>query len=77
MIRHSFKPLENENSMRTELIDNMVDTALKGESISYEQALQLESLTREELDYLFIGTDCIRDRFKGTPYHSVSSFITQ
>ena len=65
MIRHSFKPLENENSMRTELIDNMVDTALKGESISYEQALQLESLTREELDYLFIGTDRIRDRFKG------------
>ncbi len=51
--------------MRTELIDNMVDTALKGESISYEQALQLESLTREELDYLFIGTDRIRDRFKG------------
>jgi len=65
MIRHSFKPLENENSMRTELIDNMVDIALKGESISYEQALQLESLTREELDYLFIGTDRIRDRFKG------------
>ena len=51
--------------MRTELIDNMVDTALKGESISYEQALQLEPLTREELDYLFIGTDRIRDRFKG------------
>jgi biotin synthase len=51
--------------MRTELIDNMVDTALKGESISYEQALQLESLTHEELDYLFIGTDRIRDHFKG------------
>ncbi len=51
--------------MRTELIDNMVDTALRGESISYEQALQLESLTREELDYLFIGTDRIRDHFKG------------
>jgi biotin synthase len=51
--------------MRTELIDNMVDTALKGESISYDQALQLESLTHEELDYLFIGTDRIRDHFKG------------
>lgn len=51
--------------MRTELIDNMVDTALKGESISYEQALQLESLTHEELDYLFIGTDRVRDHFKG------------
>ena len=43
--------------MRTELIDNMVKTALKGESISYNQALQLESLTHEELDYLFIGTE--------------------
>ena len=51
--------------MRTELIDKMVHTALKGESIAYEQALQLESLTREELDYLFIGTDRIRDQFKG------------
>ena len=51
--------------MRTELIDKMVHTALKGESISYEQALQLESLTREELDYLFIGTDRIRNQFKG------------
>jgi biotin synthase len=51
--------------MRTDLIDNMVDTALKGESISYDQALQLESLTHEELDYLFIGTNRIRDHFKG------------
>lgn len=51
--------------MRTELIDTMVDTALKGDSISYEQALQLESLTQEELDYLFVGTNRIRERFKG------------
>ena len=51
--------------MRTELIDTMVDTALKGESISHDQALQLESLTHEELDYLFLGTDRIRDHFKG------------
>ena len=51
--------------MRTELIDNMVNTALKGESISYDQALQLESLTHEELDYLFIGTSRIREQFKG------------
>jgi biotin synthase len=51
--------------MRTELIDNMVDTAIKGESISHEQALQLESLTHEELDYLFVGTDRIREHFKG------------
>jgi biotin synthase len=51
--------------MRTELIDNMIGTALKGESISYDQALQLESLTHKELDYLFIGTDRIRNHFKG------------
>ena len=51
--------------MRTELIDKMVDTALKGKSISHEQALQLESLTHEELDYLLIGTNRIRDQFKG------------
>ena len=51
--------------MRTELIDNMVETALKGESISHEQVLQLESLTHEELDYLFVGTGRIREHFKG------------
>ena len=51
--------------MRKELIDTMIETALQGQSISSEQALQLESLTHEELDYLFIGTDRIRDRFKG------------
>lgn len=43
----------------------MVATALGGQSISNEQALQLESFNREELDYLFLGTDRIRDRFKG------------
>jgi len=51
--------------MRKELIDEMVETALQGHSISSEKALQLESFTHEELDYLFIGTDRIRDRFKG------------
>ena len=51
--------------MRTKLIDNMVDTALKGQSISYDQALELETLTHEELDYLFIGTNRIREQFKG------------
>jgi len=51
--------------MRTELIDNMVNTALTGESISYDQALELETLTHEELDYLFIGTNRIREKFKG------------
>ena len=51
--------------MRKELIDGMVETALNGQSISNEQALQLESFTHEELDYLFIGTDRIRNQFKG------------
>jgi len=51
--------------MRKELIDSMVETALKGQSISNEQALQMESFSHEELDYLFVGTNRIRDRFKG------------
>jgi biotin synthase len=51
--------------MRKELIDGMIEIALKGQSISSDQALQLESFTHEELDYLFIGTDRIRDKFKG------------
>ena len=51
--------------MRKELIDGMIEIALRGESISNEQALLLESFTHEELDYLFIGTNQIRDKFKG------------
>ena len=51
--------------MRKELIDGMIEIALKGQSISSDMALQLESFTHEELDYLFIGTDRIRDKFKG------------
>ena len=51
--------------MRKELIDEMIEIALKGQSISSDKALQLESFTHEELDYLFIGTDRIRDKFKG------------
>ena len=51
--------------MRKELIDSMIEIALKGQSISSDKALQLESFTHEELDYLFIGTDRIRDKFKG------------
>ena len=51
--------------MRKELIDGIIEIALKGQSISSDKALQLESFTHEELDYLFIGTDRIRDKFKG------------
>ena len=51
--------------MRKNLIDQMVDAALDGKGITSEQALKLESFSREELDYLFEGTNHLRDRFKG------------
>ena len=51
--------------MRKEFIDDMIEIALKGQSVSSDKALQLESFTHEELDYLFIGTDRIRDKIKG------------
>lgn len=51
--------------MQKEFIDRVIDNALEGEGISKADALQLETLTHDELDYLFAGTDQIRDRFKG------------
>ena len=51
--------------MQKEFIDRLIDNALEGEGISKADALQLETLTHDELDYLFKGTDKIRDRFKG------------
>ena len=51
--------------MRKELIEQMVDSALDGKGITSQQALELESFSREELDYLFKGTNRLRDRFKG------------
>ncbi|MEC7641085.1 MAG: biotin synthase BioB [Nitrospinota bacterium] len=50
--------------MRTQLIDSIVDTALEGQGISREQALTVGMLGHEELDYLFLGTDKIREKFK-------------
>ncbi|PIQ95777.1 MAG: biotin synthase BioB [Nitrospinae bacterium CG11_big_fil_rev_8_21_14_0_20_56_8] len=50
--------------MRKELIDSMIHAALSGAGISREQALEMESLSREELDFLFEGTDRVRDHFK-------------
>ena len=52
--------------MRKGLIEQMVDSALDGEGITSQQALELESFSREELDYLFEGTNRLRDRFKGS-----------
>ncbi len=51
--------------MRKELIDSMVERALAGEGITREQALALESFSREELDLLFEGTTRIREKYKG------------
>ena len=50
--------------MRIKLIDSIVETALDGEGVSQEQALAVGTLDREELDYLFVGTDKIREKFK-------------
>ena len=51
--------------MQKEFIDRLIDDALRGEGISQADALRLETLTHDELDYLFEGTNKIRDRFKG------------
>ncbi|CCQ90574.1 Biotin synthase [Nitrospina gracilis 3/211] len=51
--------------MRTAFIDTLIDNVLSGKGITRKDALELESLTREELDYLFEGTNRIRDHFKG------------
>ena len=51
--------------MRKDLIKQMIDSALDGKGITRRQALELEFFSREELDYLFEGTNRLRDRFKG------------
>ncbi|NIQ02352.1 MAG: biotin synthase BioB [Nitrospinaceae bacterium] len=51
--------------MRTELIDSMIESALTGEGISRDQARELGTLNREELDRLFEGTNRVRDKFMG------------
>jgi len=56
---------EPQEMMRKELIDSMVERALAGEGITREQALALESFSREELDLLFEGTTRIREKYKG------------
>ena len=51
--------------MRKELIDTMVEQGLSGDGITRDQAQLLGDLSLTELDYLFEGTDKIRDKFKG------------
>lgn len=52
--------------MRKELIDTIIAKAMTGESIDREKALQLGTLDREELAYLFQGTNKVREKFKGS-----------
>lgn len=51
--------------MRKELINSIIATGLTGNGIDREQALLVGTLDREELLYLFQGTDKIREKFKG------------
>ena len=51
--------------MRKDLIKEMIDSALDGRGITRQQALELEFFSHEDLDYLFEGTNRLRDRFKG------------
>lgn len=51
--------------IRSEFIDSIVETALTGQGISREQALEIGGLSRPEMEYLFEGTNKIRSRFKG------------
>lgn len=51
--------------MRIDFIDRLIDNALSGEGISRADALEMGTLTHEELDALFEGTNKIREAFKG------------
>ena len=50
--------------MSKEIIDSMIEAALSGEGINREQALLVGTLDREELEYLFEGTNKVREVFK-------------
>jgi biotin synthase len=51
--------------MRKQFIDSMISTCLQGEGISQDQALALESLDTQELEYLYEGIETVRTAFKG------------
>ncbi len=51
--------------MRKEFIDGLIDTVLQGEGISRNDALTLETFSHDELEYLFLGTNKVREAFKG------------
>jgi biotin synthase len=51
--------------MRIDFINRLIDNALSGEGISRSDALEMGTLTHEELDTLFEGTNKIREAFKG------------
>lgn len=47
------------------MIDTIIAKAMTGASIDREKAVQLGTLDREELAYLFQGTNKVREKFKG------------
>jgi biotin synthase len=51
--------------MQKNLIKTIIASTLDGKGITRQQALELEFFSHEELDYLFEGTNRLRDRFKG------------
>ncbi|PIQ99911.1 MAG: biotin synthase BioB [Nitrospinae bacterium CG11_big_fil_rev_8_21_14_0_20_45_15] len=51
--------------MRKQFIDSMISTCLQGEGISQDQALALETLDTQELEYLYEGIETVRTAFKG------------
>lgn len=50
---------------RTHWIESLIEKALNGEGISRQDALDLETLTQEELTLLFEGTSRVREKFHG------------
>mgnify|MGYP006091673135 CR=1 FL=1 len=50
--------------MRKEAIDSIIDKALSGEGIDREQALLVGTFDQDELEYLFQGTNKVREAFK-------------
>ncbi len=54
-----------QEAPRTLWIDTLINKALEGEGISRQEALELETLTAAELEFLFDGTRRVREKFHG------------
>ena len=64
----------SETQPRIEWINSLVEQALSGEGIGREDALALATLSHEELDLLFEGTNRIREAFHG-PFVKICSIV--